>query len=53
MHTAAKRDFLTAFDEIVLRPRQLDYQVQFPGPAGANAVEAALKLARKVRAAPR
>jgi diaminobutyrate-2-oxoglutarate transaminase len=48
MHTAAKGEFLTAFEEIILQPRQLDYRVQFPGPAGANAVEAALKLARKV-----
>ncbi|KPC73692.1 diaminobutyrate--2-oxoglutarate aminotransferase, partial [Thermoactinomyces vulgaris] len=31
----------------VLAPRNLDYKVQFPGPAGNNAVEAALKLARK------
>jgi diaminobutyrate-2-oxoglutarate transaminase len=48
MFTTAKRDFLTALDEIILRPRGLDYRVQFPGPGGANAVEAALKLARKV-----
>ena len=48
MYTVAKREFLIAFDEIILRPRQLDYRVQFPGPGGANAVEAALKLARKV-----
>src|SRR5262249_15088142 len=48
MHTVAKREFLTAFDQIILQPRQLDYRVQFPGPGGANAVEAALKLARKV-----
>jgi diaminobutyrate-2-oxoglutarate transaminase len=47
MYTVAKREFLTAFDELILRPRQLDYRVQFPGPAGANAIEAALKLARK------
>jgi diaminobutyrate-2-oxoglutarate transaminase len=47
MHTVAKREFLTAFDELILGPRQLDYRVQFPGPGGANAVEAALKLARK------
>jgi diaminobutyrate-2-oxoglutarate transaminase len=47
MHTVAKRDFLTAFDELILRPRNLDYRIQFPGPGGANAVEAALKLARK------
>jgi diaminobutyrate-2-oxoglutarate transaminase len=47
MYTVAKREFLTAFDELILRPRELDYRVQFPGPGGTNAVEAALKLARK------
>ncbi|WP_026413160.1 diaminobutyrate--2-oxoglutarate transaminase [Actinomadura oligospora] len=47
MHTAAKRRFLERFEEIVLKPRGLDYKVQFPGPAGNHAVEAALKLARK------
>ncbi|HEX4222883.1 MAG TPA: aspartate aminotransferase family protein [Pseudonocardiaceae bacterium] len=46
-HTVAKRDFLAAFDELVLRPRGLPYKVAFPGPGGTNAVEAALKLARK------
>jgi diaminobutyrate-2-oxoglutarate transaminase len=48
MYTAAKAGFLTALDELILRPRDLDYKVQFPGPAGTIAVEAALKLARKV-----
>jgi diaminobutyrate-2-oxoglutarate transaminase len=48
MFTAAKREFLATFEELILRPRQLDYRVQFPGPAGTSAVEAALKLARKV-----
>ena len=48
MYTVAKADFLTALDELILRPRDLDYKVQFPGPAGTIAVEAALKLARKV-----
>ena len=47
MYTVAKSEFLTAFDELILQPRQLDYRVQFPGPGGTNAVEAALKLARK------
>ena len=47
-YTVAKRDFLETFDETVLKPRRLDYKVMFPGPTGANAVEAALKLARKV-----
>lgn len=48
MHTVAKRDLLESFRDIVLKPRELDYKVMFPGPAGANSVEAALKLARKV-----
>ncbi|KZB87187.1 diaminobutyrate--2-oxoglutarate transaminase [Amycolatopsis regifaucium] len=48
MFTVAKRDFLQTFKEKILAPRELDYKVVFPGPGGANAVEAALKLARKV-----
>ncbi|WP_433498056.1 diaminobutyrate--2-oxoglutarate transaminase [Sphaerimonospora sp. CA-214678] len=47
-HTVAKRHFLEKFQEVVLSPRRLDYKIQFPGPTGTNAVEAALKLARKV-----
>lgn len=45
--TVAKRSFLARFGEVVLGPRALDYRVQFPGPTGTNAIEAALKLARK------
>ncbi|HKS46963.1 MAG TPA: diaminobutyrate--2-oxoglutarate transaminase [Amycolatopsis sp.] len=48
MFTVAKRDLLETLAEKILRPRELDYKVIFPGPGGANAVEAALKLARKV-----
>ncbi|HTX45941.1 MAG TPA: diaminobutyrate--2-oxoglutarate transaminase [Solirubrobacteraceae bacterium] len=48
MYTVAKREFLESLDEVVLAPRGLEYRIQFPGPAGTNAVEAALKLARKV-----
>ncbi|ANW66430.1 diaminobutyrate--2-oxoglutarate transaminase [Mycobacterium sp. djl-10] len=48
MATAAKADFLETFNQLILQPRGLDYKVQFPGPTGANSVEAALKLARKV-----
>jgi diaminobutyrate-2-oxoglutarate transaminase len=47
MHTVAKRAFLETLQDVILAPRGLDYRVQFPGPAGASAVEAALKLARK------
>lgn len=48
LHTAAKRAFLKTFREAILTPRGLDYRIQFTGPTGTNAVEAALKLARKV-----
>lgn len=48
MATSAKQEFLTTFRDIVLKPRDMDYKIMFPGPTGTNAVEAALKLARKV-----
>lgn len=48
MATEAKREFLETFEEVILKPRGLDHKVMFPGPTGTNAVEAALKLARKV-----
>ena len=48
MATAAKIRFLERFEEVIMKPRNMDYRVQFPGPTGTNAVEAALKLARKV-----
>src|SRR5690349_20992854 len=48
MSTVAKREFLETINKVLLDPRGLDYKVQFPGPTGANAVESALKLARKV-----
>ncbi|MCL4685204.1 diaminobutyrate--2-oxoglutarate transaminase [Myxococcota bacterium] len=48
MATRAKTEFLESFAEIVLEPRGLDFKVQFPGPTGTNAVESALKLARKI-----
>ncbi len=48
LHTTAKRAFLRELNETILAPRGLSYKVQFPGPTGTNAVEAALKLARKV-----
>lgn len=47
MYTAPKRDFIEYFQEKVLKPRGFDYKIQFAGPTGTNAVEAALKLARK------
>lgn len=48
MFTTARSEFLREFHDRILRPRGLDHKVMFPGPGGANAVEAALKLARKV-----
>ncbi len=49
MFTEAKRDFLTVFTDKILEPRGMDHKVAFCGPTGTNAVEAALKLARKVK----
>ncbi len=48
LHTDAKADFLDAFESLILKPRKLDYRAMFTGPTGTNAVEAAIKLARKV-----
>jgi len=48
LHTKAKGEFLESFNEKILKPRNLDYMVQFTGPTGTNAVEAALKLARNI-----
>lgn len=47
--TVAKKQFLQSFRDIILKPRNLDYKVQFTGPTGTNAVETALKLARMVK----
>ncbi|WP_346007079.1 diaminobutyrate--2-oxoglutarate transaminase [Janibacter terrae] len=48
MHTKAKREFLETFTELILQPRGMTHKIQFPGPTGTNAVETALKTARKV-----
>jgi diaminobutyrate-2-oxoglutarate transaminase len=48
MHTAAKKRLLQTMDEVLFWPREQDYKVQFPGPTGTNAVEAAFKLARNI-----
>ncbi|MGM0564911.1 MAG: diaminobutyrate--2-oxoglutarate transaminase [Pseudomonadota bacterium] len=48
MHTEAKAEFLRTYEELILKPRDMDYVIQFTGPTGANAVEAAMKLARKI-----
>ncbi len=47
MHTDAKAEFLEAFEDKILAPRGMDHKVMFTGPTGANAVEAAMKIARK------
>jgi diaminobutyrate-2-oxoglutarate transaminase len=49
MATGAKKAFLESFERVILRPRNMSYKIQFPGPTGTNAVEAALKLARQVK----
>jgi len=47
MHTSAKAAFLETFERLILTPRGMDHKVMFTGPTGTNAVEAAMKLARK------
>lgn len=49
MATSAKKNFLETVDRVLFRPRGWDYTLQFTGPTGTNAVEAALKLARLVK----
>lgn len=48
MATSAKKAFLESVDQHLLKPRNWNYTLQFTGPTGTNAVEAALKLARQV-----
>jgi len=48
LHTRAKGEFLEAFNEKILKPRNMEYMVQFTGPTGTNAVEAAMKIARNI-----
>ena len=47
--SVVKREFVDTYYLHILRPRGLDYKLMFTGPTGTNAVEAALKLARKVK----
>lgn len=48
MHTTAKRQFMEHFTKTILEPRNMPHKMQFMGPTGTNAVEAAMKLARRV-----
>ena len=48
MYTGAKRDFIEYFEKNILQPKELDFLFMFTGPTGTNAMEAAVKLARKV-----
>lgn len=47
MFTTAKGEFIQIFKDQILTPRGLDYKIMSTGPTGTNAIEAALKLARK------
>ncbi len=52
MATSAKKYFLETVEQVLLRPRNWQYTLQFTGPTGTNAVEAALKLARQIKGRP-
>lgn len=49
MKTEAKQRFLQLFNDLILSPRSLNYKVQFCGSTGTDAVEASLKLAKKIK----
>lgn len=49
MYTTPKRELIEYLEENILKPRGLNFKVMFPGPTGTNAIEAALKLARKAK----
>ncbi|SOE49214.1 Diaminobutyrate-pyruvate aminotransferase [plant metagenome] len=49
MATSAKKQFLETVERVLLKPRNWQYTLQFTGPTGTNAVEAALKIARQVK----
>jgi diaminobutyrate-2-oxoglutarate transaminase len=49
MYTVPKREFIDYFENEVLIKRGLNYKIMFPAPTGTNAIEAAIKLARKVK----
>ncbi|GGH50371.1 putative diaminobutyrate--2-oxoglutarate aminotransferase [Paenibacillus silvae] len=48
MATVAKDKFMVRFNDVILKPRDMEYRIMFTGPTGTNAVEGALKLVRKV-----
>ncbi|GAB4294983.1 MAG: aspartate aminotransferase family protein [Methylophaga sp.] len=50
MMTTVKRRFMEQFEKVILKPRDMEHKMQFTGPTGSNAVEAAMKLARRVTA---
>lgn len=49
MATGAKEAFIRKFRSSILEPKGCDYIFQFVSPSGTNGIEAALKLARKVK----
>lgn len=47
MFTKTKAEFIEAFERLILEPREMPHKLMFTGPTGTNAVEAAMKLARR------
>lgn len=47
MATTPKIALIETFERLILEPRELDYKFLFPGPTGTNAIEVALKIARR------
>ncbi|HKJ94050.1 MAG TPA: diaminobutyrate--2-oxoglutarate transaminase [Gammaproteobacteria bacterium] len=52
MASVARAHFLQAYYDTILKPRGMNHRIQLPGPTGTNAVESALKIARKAKGRP-
>ncbi|GHU46149.1 hypothetical protein FACS1894190_18210 [Spirochaetia bacterium] len=49
MYTIAKENFLMVLNNLILKRKNFNYKVMCCGPTGTNAIEAALKLVRKIK----
>ncbi|TNH44495.1 diaminobutyrate--2-oxoglutarate transaminase [Photorhabdus luminescens subsp. sonorensis] len=47
LYSEAKMEFISTFVDKILKPRQLEYRLQFTSPTGTSVIESAVKLARK------
>lgn len=47
LHSVEKARFIEVFQNLILKPRNLEYKMQFTSPTGTSVIESAVKLAKK------